>query len=140
MTTSSALPTTFTPPGAADRSGPTAPFWEGIEEGKFMLQYDATTKRHHFYAKPLYDADGQPLPWKAASGSGKVVAYTLSRVSAPGFEGLAPYVLGLVQLDEGPRVFAPLTGREFADIRIGLRAHVQYGTPAPAPYSFHIVD
>lgn len=137
-TTTSTSATPFARPGAADMSGPTGPFWDGIAQGRFMLQYDAAAGRHHFYAKPLYDRSGTPLPWQAANGTGTVVAYTLSRVPAPGFEQLAPYVLALVQLDEGPRVFAPLTGRAFADLQTGLRARVRYGTPAPAPYSFEV--
>ena len=137
-TSTTASAPVFTRPSVADQSGPTGPFWDGIAQGRFMLQYDAATGRHHFYAKPLYDSTGAPLPWRAASGGGTVVAYTLARVAPPGFESLVPYAVALVELDEGPRVFAPLTGVEFAQARIGMRAQVRFGVPAPAPYSFEV--
>ncbi len=56
-------------PTAAERSCPSGPFWEGLQQGQFLLQHDAASGRHHFYAKPMYDSSGKPLPWKPAAGT-----------------------------------------------------------------------
>lgn len=45
----------------------------------------------------------------ALSGKGRVVAFTTVTQAPAGFEEQAPYVVALVELDEGPRVTAQLT-------------------------------
>ena len=43
------------------------------------------------------------------SGRGKVVTFTVIRYPPEGFEKEAPYVVALVDLDEGPRVIGRIT-------------------------------
>ncbi len=38
------------------------------------------------------------------SGNGKIVTYTVIRTASEQFEQMTPYVLAIVQLDEGPRM------------------------------------
>jgi uncharacterized OB-fold protein len=41
-------------------------------------------------------------------GNGKVVTYTVIRTASEQFDMLTPYVLGIVELDEGPRFTAQI--------------------------------
>jgi uncharacterized OB-fold protein len=43
-----------------------------------------------------------------ASGRGSLYSYVISHRAAPGFE--VPYVIAVVQLDEGPRLLSNLVG------------------------------
>jgi uncharacterized OB-fold protein len=45
----------------------------------------------------------EPLPF---SGKGKVYTYTVIRAPPEGFEEYTPYIVALVQLDEGPKVIS----------------------------------
>ena len=53
---------------------------------------------------------------------GQGVVYSFSEVYAPAdsFQSYAPYVVALVQLDEGPLLTAQLTDVELEDVSIGM--------------------
>lgn len=113
-----------------------APFWAGVRAHRLMLQYDPQAGRYLFYPRPLgvYRA-ATALVWRESAGRGKLVAFTLTHFPAPGFEAITPYVEVLVQLDEGPRIFAPLQGRPYEDVAVGQR--VQVGWPAAGAQKSH---
>jgi hypothetical protein len=83
-----------------------APFWQGLQERKLMLQFDAASGRAQFYPRPqsLYSEAG--VQWREASGRGRIAALTRSRVAPPALADRVPYALALVQLEEGPRMLA----------------------------------
>src|SRR3989338_7781052 len=56
---------------------------------------------------------------KQYSGIGKVYAYTLVNVPPSGFEIEAPYVLALIELEEGPHLTAQVVDCEEKDMKIG---------------------
>lgn len=82
------------------------PFWEGLREGKLMLQADAASGRTQFYPRPLSLFSEAGVQWKQASGRGVIFALTHSRVGPPALQAHVPYALALVQLAEGPRMLA----------------------------------
>lgn len=57
------------------------------------------------------------------AGKGSVYSYTVVTDPPAGFEEQAPYVLALVQLDEGPLVTAQLTDLG-APVTIGMRVEM----------------
>jgi len=54
------------------------------------------------------------------SGRGKVFSYTVINASSRAFERYMPYIVGLVQLDEGPRVLSQIVDCKPDDLRIGM--------------------
>lgn len=54
------------------------------------------------------------------NGKGEVVTYTVIHAAAEGFEGQTPYVLGIVQLEEGPRLTTQIVGNA-KDMSIGMK-------------------
>lgn len=54
------------------------------------------------------------------TGEGSVVTYTIIRTASEQFENTTPYVLAIVQLDEGPRLTAQIA-EEPEKVRIGMR-------------------
>ncbi|MEP9377526.1 OB-fold domain-containing protein [Aquabacter sp. CN5-332] len=100
----------------------TEPFWNAVQERRFLLQYDKAADRYQFYPRPLsLFSDPGETEWREASGLGKLVACSRCHAPAPGFEGEVPYLLGLVALDEGPRVFAQIEGEEAPSIGARMR-------------------
>ena len=107
----------------------TQPFWEAAKKGKFALQYDPQSRRYQFWPRAHSVRTGKRnLKWRNASGKGSLYSYTETHVPAPGFEGRAPYLLGLVELDEKVRVIGPLVDIDAADIVIGMRLKVAFET------------
>ena len=103
------------------RSDVSRDFWAATARGAFLLQHDPQSGRAQFFPRPVSVFGEGPVQWREATGTGTLIAATTARVPAPGFT--APYLVGIVRLDEGPRVFAPLVNAD-ADIAPGRRMHV----------------
>jgi hypothetical protein len=68
---------------------------------------------------PYCRRGGEIEPYKFR-GEGEIVTYTIIRSAAEGFEFLTPYVLGIVKLDEGPRLTSQIvTGPD--EVSVGMR-------------------
>ena len=68
----------------------------------------------------------QTVSGLATSGRGELYSYTITHVPTPGFEAKAPYVIGLVELDEGVRMIANLVNVTPDEISIGMRLKVAW--------------
>lgn len=105
-----------------------APFIQGLRDRRLMLQFDRESGRAQFYPRPQSLYSEQGVEWRPASGRGTVVALTLSGVAPPQLQHAVPYVLALVQLDEGPRMLARVNAR-YEDLRIGQPVTVDWDHP-----------
>lgn len=54
-------------------------------------------------------------------GKGKIYSFTEIRAPSSGFEDQAPYVLAIIELDEGPRLTAQIVDCVHCDVKIGDR-------------------
>jgi hypothetical protein len=115
------------------------PFWDGVGRHELMLQFDAVRDRYQFFPRPLSLHSTQPLEWRKAAGTGTLVAITLTHFPAPGFKEKLPYLEGLIRLDEGPRIFAPVTGARLEQLQPGRRMRIvwpQQGDTGAHPFQF----
>ncbi|RLF49691.1 MAG: transcriptional regulator [Thermoplasmata archaeon] len=55
------------------------------------------------------------------SGSGKIYSYTVIHTPQKDFEMQTPYVMAIVELDEGPRVTAQIVDCDPSEVHIGMR-------------------
>jgi uncharacterized OB-fold protein len=70
--------------------------------------------------------------WVRASGRGTVYSFTVTHQNqSPGFRESLPYVLAVVQLDEGPRMMTNVVGCAPADVKIGMAVQVEYEDVTP---------
>ncbi|MEM2584127.1 MAG: Zn-ribbon domain-containing OB-fold protein [Thermoproteota archaeon] len=54
------------------------------------------------------------------SGRGRVFSYTVINVGSKTFESYAPYIIGLVELEEGPRVMSQIVDCKPEEVYIGM--------------------
>ncbi|WP_192805214.1 MULTISPECIES: Zn-ribbon domain-containing OB-fold protein [Noviherbaspirillum] len=89
-----------------------AVFWEGIADGKLLLQHCLACHRVHYYQQGICrDCGSSRLEHRAASGRGKVHSFSVVyRAPGPAFKGDTPYAVLLVELEEGPRMISSLVG------------------------------
>lgn len=65
--------------------------------------------------------------WLPARGTGTVYSFTVVREqSAPGWSDLVPYVLTVVELDEGPHVLTNLVNVAPEQVTIGMPVEVTF--------------
>jgi uncharacterized protein len=55
------------------------------------------------------------------NGKGSLYSFTTLRQAPAGFEGYAPYSVGMIKLEEGPMVEAQLTDVNDEDLEIGMQ-------------------
>ncbi|MFC3340628.1 Zn-ribbon domain-containing OB-fold protein [Paracandidimonas soli] len=102
------------------------PFWEAIARRELLLQYDAGADRYQFYPRPISLHTTEQLQWRKASGYGVLIAATRTHFAAAGFADRIPYWEGLIKLDEGPRIFAPLGGAGEDGWQLGMRMRIAW--------------
>ncbi len=107
--------------GAADPT--TEPFWQACSERRLTVQRCTACGSSQFYPRPFCLAcEAADLEWVEASGRGTI--YSLTTVRMPVADELPPpYLLALVDLDEGPRL---LTNIEAGEANIGDRVAVAW--------------
>jgi uncharacterized protein len=108
----------------------TRPFWESVRGHAMQLQRCRGCARFIFYPRAVCPfCLGDDLPWTPVSGRGVVHAFTIPyRHPHPAFGARAPYVVALIELEEGARMLSTLVGVEPtpAAVRVGLPVEVVY--------------
>ena len=99
----------------------TQPYWDGVEQGKLMLQYCPACGVYQYYARPLCAKCHTAEPdWREASGNGVLYSYSVvSRGPSPAFQAIVPYVTAIVELEEGPRMFTNIVDADPESLRVG---------------------
>ena len=54
------------------------------------------------------------------SGKGKIVAFTQIHSAAESFSGLAPFCVGIIDLEEGARVTGQIADAKYGDLKQGM--------------------
>ena len=106
----------------------TQPYWDGCAQGRLLLQRCGDCGHLQFYPRMLCAACGSgALGWVEATGRGMVKTFTIIRraVSAA-FEPDAPYVVALVELEEGPTLMSNVVGCDPASVIIGQPVRVVF--------------
>jgi uncharacterized OB-fold protein len=108
--------------------GEEATWFEFCRRGELRIQRCRSCERHIFYPRHVCPHCLAPDPeWVRASGRGTVHTFTIQHRPALGYEGPVPYVVAVIELDEGVRMLSRVTG-EPAAVRIGQRVEVAWAT------------
>jgi len=111
------------------------PFWEGIAEGVLRVQRCGACGRHVFYPRAVCPfCAASELDWVDASGRGRIHSYTVVHRAPPEYREEVPYVVALVELDEGVRMMTRLVDVEPAEVRVDLPVEVAIRGDPRLPY------
>lgn len=108
------------------------PFWNGLREGKLLIQYSPSTQRWVFYPRPLAPGSlADDLEWREVSGEGTLYTFTVShRPTAPAWQDAVPQIIGVVEVAEGARVPTELVNVEPEAVRVGMRVRAVFAPSA----------
>ena len=105
----------------------TKPFWDAAKNGKLVIQYCKDTGKPQFFPRPVSMANGKRnLEWREVSGKGTVYSFTNTFSAWPGHEDRVPYLVALVELDEGVRMLCNLFNVKAEDVKIGMRVKLYW--------------
>jgi uncharacterized OB-fold protein len=107
----------------------TKPYWDGLKRHELWLPYSRSAGQFFFYPRaysPIPGSDPTDIEWRRCSGRATVHTFVINHRPAPGFEG--PYVIAVVQLEEGPRMMTNLIGVEPdpAKIKVDMPLEIVY--------------
>jgi uncharacterized OB-fold protein len=108
----------------------TRPFWESLRAHAIQLQRCGACGLFVYYPRPLCPACfSDDLTWTPVSGRGVVHAFTIPhRHPNPAFTANGPYVVALVELEEGARLLSTLVDVPATPeaVRVGLPVEIVY--------------
>jgi uncharacterized protein len=102
----------------------TAFFWEGTAEGQLRIQHCPTCGRLRHPPGPMCPSCGaEKQDWIVASGKGTVFSYVVHHhPKVPGKQ--PPFVVALVELDEGVRMLGELIDVDPGAVTIGMPVQI----------------
>ena len=103
-------------------------FWEGTKQGKLLIQTCKDCKAKIFYPRKYCpECWSGNLDWLEASGKGKVETFTIMRAMVePKFMSDLPYVLAMVDLEEGIRMMSRVVECDPEEVKLGMDVEVVF--------------
>lgn len=101
-------------------------FWDGARAGELRIQKCGSCGNLQHPPEPFCPACGATDPgWIVSKGAGAVFSFvTYHEPKLPGFA--YPYVVAVIELDEGSRLVANVEGIDPAAVKIGTRVKVEF--------------
>jgi len=91
----------------------TAPYWDALRRRELRLQRCNDCREAYFYPRALCPGClSNDVEWFTASGRGRVHTFTIIHAGVPQPPLPIPYVVAIVELEEGPRMMSNLVGVE----------------------------
>ena len=116
------------------RPGPeSVPYWQGAKQHKLLIPHCKSCD--HYWFPPSQRCPNCLSPdfaWVESSGRGKVYSFVVfHRVFHPAFETEVPYVVALIELEEGPRLLSNIIGIPPEDVRCEMKVKVTFDDVTP---------
>lgn len=106
----------------------TQPFWDATAQGKLLVQRCSNCKQMQSMPRVFCrHCMSENLQWETSQGQGSIYTFTVNY--RPANEHMAdkvPYVVAVVQLDEGVRMMANIVDAVPEAVRIGDRVRVRF--------------
>ena len=104
----------------------TKPFWEACNRESMIYQQCQSCHYHQFYPRRICKQCGSDnLVWVTATSRGTVYSFTVQyRAPTPAFREDVPYVIALIDLDDGIRMMMNIKNCNPEDVHIGMPVRI----------------
>lgn len=104
-------------------------FYKFLQQGKLMVGKCQKCGKLHLPPRPLCDnCYSQEFSWIQVSGKGKLLTYTVINVAPAQFQALAPYAVGIVELENGLKIPGMIQDIKQEQLEIGMELKLDFGT------------
>ena len=106
----------------------TRPYWDACRNGELMLQRCDSCGSYQFFPRMMCcHCDSDSVTWTRVSGRGRVRSYTVvRRPVSKAYAAETPYIVALVELEEGPTLMSNVTGCDPDAIKVGTPVEVTF--------------
>jgi len=103
------------------------PYWAAARDGRLVVQQCQACGHRQLYPRQHCLVCRGEVTYIEASGRGTVYSFTVIRqnYSRP-FRDWVPYVVALVDLEEGPRVMTNVVGCDPGDVQVGMAVRARF--------------
>ncbi len=109
------------PPSTIDQ------FYKFLTQEKLMASKCDKCGKIHLPPRPICDnCYGQEFTWVEISGKGTLLTYTIIHVAPPQFQAMAPYTVGIVQLENNLKLPGMISGVQENSLKIGMRLVIDF--------------
>jgi len=118
MTDATAAP----PKPAPHPSAISEPYWRSLANGKLVIQRCTACGSLQHYPRPFcVKCLSSEIEWQPVSGRATLFSFTVVRRAATAaFASDVPYVLAIVELEEGPHMTGNVIGVPIAEVAVGM--------------------
>ena len=106
----------------------TGPYWEAAAAHKLVVQECRACRARQFYPRGFCIAClSDDLHWLPCSGKGTIYTYTVNHRAANAYmKDRLPYVVAVINLDEGTRMMANIVDSPPDAVHMGARVQVVF--------------
>lgn len=115
----------------------TQPFWDAAADGVLKIQQCTECHHHTFYPRLVCpNCLSDAMVWQTVSGRASIYSLTVVHRSTQAFREELPFVVALVDLEEGPRMMTRILTENPHALRISDAVEVEFcpqdsGPPLP---------
>lgn len=107
------------------------PFWAGCAAGELRLKCCKACGRHQAPTRAACRCGGLAFDWVTVSGKATLFSYTvLHRAPDPAFKDDLPYVVAIVEFEQGGRLMSNLVGCAPEAVHCGMALEAVFETVA----------
>jgi len=119
------------------------PYWEGLAQSELRIQHCNACSKAVFYPRSICPyCHSDELSWIAASGKGAIYSYTVAHQGFGPFAADVPFVIAIVELEEGARMMSRIVAAPDERIVVGAAVRVTFesvGEDLTLPY-FRLIE
>jgi uncharacterized protein len=102
-------------------------FYKFLSQEKLMASKCQKCGKVHLPPRPICDnCYGQEFDWMEIPIEGKLLTYTIIHVAPPQFQAMAPYTVGIVQLNNDLKLPGMVSGVPENSLKIGLSLRIDF--------------
>jgi uncharacterized OB-fold protein len=102
-------------------------FYKFILQRKLMAGKCKKCGKIHLPPRPLCNnCYSQDFEWVEVTGKGHLLTYTIIHVAPPQFQAMAPYAVGILQLENGLKIPGKISGITSDQLKIGMALSIDF--------------
>ncbi|NWK97416.1 hypothetical protein DM806_17430 [Sphingobium lactosutens] len=100
----------------------TRPYWDAAARHQLVYQFCEQCQKSQFFPRATCVQCDSLVQWRVSKGQGTIASFTeVFRGPTAAFKSMSPYIIALIDLDEGFRMMANIIDSNHADVVIGGR-------------------